>query len=79
MDMVCCWGACAQVPGGFAGIDSKGRLVEVGWLKVPTLMHLAWQVRRLRRSGGVLLERCASSLEPLPVFLWGRRRSTRFT
>ena len=32
-----------QVPGYYAGIDEEGRLIELGWSKWPTLMHLAWQ------------------------------------
>lgn len=32
-----------QVPGYYAGIDEGGRLIEVGWTKWPSLMHLAWQ------------------------------------
>ncbi len=32
-----------QVPGFYAGIDEQGKLIELGWSKWPTLMHLAWQ------------------------------------
>ncbi|KAL3136583.1 hypothetical protein ABBQ38_005829 [Trebouxia sp. C0009 RCD-2024] len=32
-----------QVPGYYAGIDEQGRLIEMGWMKWPSLMHLAWQ------------------------------------
>ena len=32
-----------QVPGYYAGLDSEGRLIELGWSKWPSLMHLAWQ------------------------------------
>lgn len=32
-----------QVPGHYAGIDEYGQLIELGWSKWPTLMHLAWQ------------------------------------
>ena len=32
-----------QVPGFYAGVDEQGALIEVGWCKWPTLMHLAWQ------------------------------------
>lgn len=31
------------MPGHYAGIDEEGRLIELGWSKWPTLMHLAWQ------------------------------------
>ncbi len=34
--------ARAQVPGSFFGISASGRLLELGWTKLPTLMHLAW-------------------------------------
>lgn len=33
----------AQVSGHYAGIDEQGKLIELGWSKWPTLMHLAWQ------------------------------------
>jgi len=29
-----------QVPGFYAGIDEQGKLIELGWSKWPTLMHL---------------------------------------
>lgn len=32
-----------QVPGFYAGIDEQGKLIELGWSKWPSLMHLAWQ------------------------------------
>ena len=32
-----------QVSGHYAGIDEHGQLIELGWSKWPTLMHLAWQ------------------------------------
>lgn len=31
-----------QVAGHFAAVGSDGRLAELGWVKLPTLMHLAW-------------------------------------
>lgn len=33
----------SQVAGFFAGVDEQGKLIELGWSKWPTLMHLAWQ------------------------------------
>lgn len=32
-----------QVPGYYAGINEQGKLIELGWTKWPSLMHLAWQ------------------------------------
>ena len=32
-----------QVPGYYAGINEQGNLMELGWTKWPSLMHLAWQ------------------------------------
>ena len=32
-----------QVPGYYAGIDEQGKLIELGWTKWPSLLHLAWQ------------------------------------
>ena len=32
-----------QVPGYYTGIDEQGKLIELGWSKWPSLMHLAWQ------------------------------------
>lgn len=31
-----------QGPGLFAGIDAHGRLLEAGWQKFPSLLHLVW-------------------------------------
>lgn len=46
---VCAWrgccGSCVQVPAAFLGVDTEGRLLELGWARVPTLMHLAWQAQ----------------------------------
>ncbi|KAK9816886.1 hypothetical protein WJX72_006713 [[Myrmecia] bisecta] len=36
-----------QVAGSFAGVNQQGQLVEVGWEKDPTLMHLAWAAQWL--------------------------------
>ena len=36
-----------QAPGSALGIDRDGCLIELGWFKIPTLMHLAWQVTAL--------------------------------
>lgn len=33
--------------GNFAGIDERGRLVQVGWEVFPTLKHLAWEAQWL--------------------------------
>ncbi|KAL6745640.1 hypothetical protein V8C86DRAFT_2972134 [Haematococcus lacustris] len=34
-----------QVPGNFFGVDAAGKLIELGWVKLPTLMHMAWQAQ----------------------------------
>ena len=38
---------CSQVAGGFAAIDERGRLAQVGWEVFPTLKQLAWEAQWL--------------------------------
>lgn len=46
-----------QVPGFSFGIDDQGRLIEAGWFRYPTLMHLVWQVR-LTCAKGCMQQTC---------------------
>jgi hypothetical protein len=62
-----CWPLGVQVPGYYFSIDSRGRLQEVGWAKIPTLRHLTWAAQWLQYTARLErhLERAAVEV---PVF-----------
>eukprot|EP00887_Chlorella_sp_A99_P003150 scaffold9.g3150.t1 len=49
-------------PGLFAGVDHRGRLVELGWQKFPSLQHLVWAAQWQD-----YLERLDARLESTPA------------
>lgn len=53
--------------GNFAAVDSDGRLAELGWVKLPALMHLAWAAQWLDYSRRMTAQLSEPALT-LPVF-----------
>lgn len=53
--------------GNFAAVGSDGRLAELGWVKLPTLMHLAWGAQWLDYTRRLSADLSRPALT-LPVF-----------
>ncbi len=65
------WPAEREVPGYLLAVDADGRIAEAGWLKLPTLAHVAWAAQYLdfrRRQARQVAHQNSQGALTVPIF-----------